>query len=123
MKKCAVIGSINMDMVLAVPRFPQPGETMTGREFRTVPGGKGANQAVALARLGADVRMASLVSSDAFGGKYLEHFRNNGVDVRAVGVVENCFTGAADILVNQEGENFIVVVPGANGRSSSEKVV
>ena len=116
MKKCAVIGSINMDLVLGVPYFPQPGETLTGREFRTVPGGKGANQAVALARLGADVRMAGLVGDDAFGGKYIEHFRNNGVDVSAVGVVENCSTGVADILVNQEGENFIVLAPGANAK-------
>lgn len=116
MKKCAVIGSINMDLVLGVPYFPHPGETLTGREFRTVPGGKGANQAVALARLGADVRMAGLVGDDAFGGKYIEHFRNNGVDVSAVGVVENCSTGVADILVNQEGENFIVLAPGANAK-------
>jgi len=120
MKKCAVIGSINMDLVLGVPYFPQPGETLTGREFRTVPGGKGANQAVALARLGADVRMAGLVGDDAFGGKYIEHFKANGVDVSAVGVVENCSTGVADILVNQEGENFIVIVPGANGRCDLE---
>lgn len=120
MKKCAVIGSINMDMVIGVPRFPQPGETLTGRNFETVPGGKGANQAVALARLGADVRMAGLVGDDAFGGKYLEHFRANGVNVSAVGVEEGCSTGVADILVHQDGENFIVIVPGANGKCDIE---
>lgn len=120
MKKCAVIGSINMDMVIGVPRFPQPGETLTGRNFETVPGGKGANQAVALARLGADVRMAGLVGDDAFGGKYLEHFKANGVNVSAVGVEKGCSTGVADILVHQDGENFIVIVPGANGKCDIE---
>ena len=71
MKKCAVIGSINMDMVLSVPRFPAAGETLTGGNFQTVPGGKGANQAVALGRLGAPVRMAGRVGDDAFGKRYL----------------------------------------------------
>ena len=75
MKKCAVIGSINMDMVLSVPRFPAAGETLTGGNFQTVPGGKGANQAVALGRLGATVRMAGRVGDDAFGRRYLDHFR------------------------------------------------
>jgi len=120
MKKCAVIGSINMDMVIGVPRLSQPGETLTGRNFETVPGGKGANQAVALARLGADVRMAGLVGDDAFGGKYLEHFKANGVNVSAVGVEKGCSTGVADILVHQDGENFIVIVPGANGKCDIE---
>lgn len=115
MKKCAVIGSINMDMVIGVPRFPQPGETLTGRKFETVPGGKGANQAIAMARLGAPVRMAGQVGNDAFGSRYIEHFAQNGVDVSAVGRAEGCSTGVADILVSQEGENFIVIVPGANG--------
>ena len=114
MKKCAVIGSINMDIKVGVPRFPLPGETLAGSEFQTVPGGKGANQAVALARLGADVRMAGLVGDDAFGSRYLEHFRANNVDVSAVDMVTGAATGVADILVNQEGENFIVIVPGAN---------
>lgn len=115
MKKCAVIGSINMDMVVGTPRFPQPGESITGNVFRTVPGGKGANQAIALARLGAAVRMAGKVGRDLFGGQYLEHFRKNGVDVSAVEAQEGATTGLADILVNAEGENCIVYIPGANG--------
>lgn len=115
MKKCAVIGSINMDMVLSVPRFPVAGETLTGGNFQTVPGGKGANQAVALGRLGAPVRMAGRVGDDAFGRRYLDHFRQNGVDVRAVDAVAGTATGVADILVNAAGENCIVIAPGANG--------
>ena len=115
MKKCAVIGSINMDMVLSVPRFPAAGETLTGGNFQTVPGGKGANQAVALGRLGAPVRMAGRVGDDAFGRRYLDHFRRNGVDVRAVDAVAGTATGVADILVNAAGENCIVIAPGANG--------
>ena len=115
MKKCAVIGSINMDMVLSVPRFPAAGETLTGGNFQTVPGGKGANQAVALGRLGATVRMAGRVGDDAFGRRYLDHFRKNGVDVRAVDAVAGTATGVADILVNAAGENCIVIAPGANG--------
>lgn len=115
MKKCAVIGSINMDMVLSVPRFPAAGETLTGGNFQTVPGGKGANQAVALGRLGAPVRMAGRVGDDAFGRRYLDHFRQNGVDVRAVDAVAGMATGVADILVNAAGENCIVIAPGANG--------
>lgn len=115
MKKCAVIGSINMDMVLSVSRFPAAGETLTGGNFQTVPGGKGANQAVALGRLGATVRMAGRVGDDAFGRRYLDHFRKNGVDVRAVDAVAGTATGVADILVNAAGENCIVIAPGANG--------
>lgn len=115
MKKCAVIGSINMDMVLSVPRFPAAGETLTGGNFQTVPGGKGANQAVALGRLGAPVRMAGRVGDDAFGRRYLDHFRKNDVDVRAVDAVAGTATGVADILVNAAGENCIVIAPGANG--------
>lgn len=115
MKKCAVIGSINMDMTLSVPRFPAAGETLTGGNFQTSPGGKGANQAIALGRLGAPVRMAGRVGDDAFGKRYLERFRQSGVDVRAVDVAAGAATGVADILVNAEGENCIVIAPGANG--------
>ena len=115
MKKLAVIGSINMDMVTRVDRFPQPGETLTGRSFSTVPGGKGANQAVALGRLGMPVFMAGQVGSDAFGEQYLRHFADNGVDTSLVRVSQGDTTGTATIEVNAQGENHIVVVPGANG--------
>jgi len=115
MKKCVVIGSINMDIVSSVTRFPQPGETLTGLDFQTVPGGKGANQAVALARLGADVRMVGKVGDDAFGKRYLEHFAANGVKTDTVGIDPTQPTGIANIVVDASGENFIVLVPGANG--------
>lgn len=115
MKKCAVIGSINMDMVVRTPRFPQAGETLTGISFATVPGGKGANQAIALGKLGVPVRMAGMVGGDGFGSQYLAHFQANGVDCSAVSVKEGVSTGVADIQVSDTGENCIVVVPGANG--------
>lgn len=115
MKKCAVIGSINMDMVVRMPRFPAAGETLAGSSFTTVPGGKGANQAIALAKLGVPVCMAGMVGGDAFGQEYIEHFQKTGVDCAAVTVKADAATGVADILVSDEGENCIVVVPGANG--------
>lgn len=115
MKKCAVIGSINMDMVVRTPRFPVAGESLAGYSFTTVPGGKGANQAIALAKLGVPVCMAGLVGDDGFGQQYLDHFRATGVCCDAVGVKAGVSTGVADIQVSDEGENCIVVVPGANG--------
>ncbi|HIQ82343.1 MAG TPA: ribokinase [Candidatus Pullichristensenella stercorigallinarum] len=115
MKKLAVIGSINMDVVTSVERFPQPGETLTGTSFSTIPGGKGANQAVALGRLGVPVRMAGSVGDDAFGESYLRNFRENGVDTALVRVCKGQTTGTASIEVNAEGENHIIVVPAANG--------
>lgn len=116
MKKCAVIGSINMDMVTTVERFPNPGETILGKTFATVPGGKGANQAVALGRLGVPTFMAGRVGDDLFGRQYLEHFRNNGVNADAVTVDPDASTGTATIEVNGEGENHIIVVSGTNMR-------
>ena len=115
MKSCAVIGSINMDMVARVDRFPRPGETRTGRSFQTVPGGKGANQAIALARLGTPVRMLGRVGDDLFGQQYIDRFRECGVDAAGVAVSAGVTTGVAVIEVNDEGENHIIGVPGANG--------
>lgn len=115
MKKCAVIGSINMDMVVRTPRYPVAGESLIGYSFQTVPGGKGANQAIALAKLGVETKMAGMVGDDSFGQQYLEHFRANGVNCDAVAVKAGVTTGIANILVNDEGENCITVVIGANG--------
>ncbi|MGI6239619.1 MAG: ribokinase [Christensenellales bacterium] len=120
MKKLAVIGSINMDMVVRVDQFPQPGETRRGDRFAIVPGGKGANQAVALGRLGADVAMAGLVGDDASGEAYLRNFRENGVSVDAVGTARGETTGTAVIEVDHAGENHIIIVPGANERCDLE---
>lgn len=114
MKRLAVVGSVNMDMVVRVDRFPAPGETRTGDSFQVVPGGKGANQAVALGRLGADVCMAGMVGDDASGEAYLKNFRENGVGVGALGIASGETTGTAVIEVERGGENHIVIVPGAN---------
>ena len=114
MKKCAVIGSINTDMVASANRFPAPGETVIGNLFRTEFGGKGANQAIALARLGVDTRMVGKVGGDIFGKNYLEHMHSEGVNTSAVEIAADEATGIADIRVNASGENSIVVVPGAN---------
>jgi ribokinase len=116
MKKCVVIGSINMDMVATVDRFPEPGETRTGIDFKQVPGGKGANQAVALGRLGVDTAMAGCVGDDASGDVYMENFQVNGVDTANVRRIADCATGTAVIEVDATGENHIIIVPGANGK-------
>ena len=114
MMKSAVIGSINMDLDISVPRFPVPGETLTGNGFETLPGGKGANQAVALGRLGMPIKMAGRIGNDVFGKSYMENFARSGVDTEAVDTVEGASTGIADILINADAENYIVLVPGAN---------
>ena len=111
--RIAVVGSINLDLVARVIRLPRPGETLTDAELSRVPGGKGANQAVAAARLGADVRFTGAVGDDEFGELALAELRNAGVDLTGLQVVPNP-TGIALILVDDDGENQIVVVPGAN---------
>lgn len=120
MLKCAVIGSVNMDMVVRVDKFPMPGETRTGDSFAVVPGGKGANQAVALGRLGGDVAMAGCIGDDASGNTYIENFKSNNVDISALTVVPGCTTGTAVIEVERAGENHIIVVPGANNECSEK---
>jgi ribokinase len=114
MKKFCVIGSINIDMVTTMAAFPASGQTLTGSSFTTAFGGKGANQAVALARLGAPVAMCGKVGTDPFGAQYLAEFERNGVDASRIGSAEGA-TGVAVIEVEDSGANRIVVVPGANG--------
>ena len=114
MKKIAIIGSINMDIVSSVMQFPEPGETVKGLEFRTCPGGKGANQAVAAKRLGADVVMFGKVGDDIYGKQALQVLENSGVDIRHVETCQGVNTGIAVIHVNKEGENYIVIQEGAN---------
>ena len=113
-----VVGSLNMDLVVRSPRHPQPGETLLGAEFRTFPGGKGANQAVAAARLGGHVKLIGRVGADAFGDALLETCTRDGVDTRHVERLEDAPTGVALITVDDAGQNTIVVVPGANGKLS-----
>ncbi|NID04640.1 ribokinase [Luteibacter jiangsuensis] len=121
MTRIVVVGSINMDLVTLSPRFPDPGETLTGDRFLTIPGGKGANQAVAAARLGANVSMVGCVGDDAFGKQLYEGLVAEGVDVAHVTRVEGVGSGTASITV-AGGENSIVVVPGANGRVTPAQV-
>ena len=116
MKSLCVIGSLNMDLVTSVKYFPKPGETIFGESFKTFPGGKGANQAVALGRLGAEVLMVGKVGNDIYGTKYLEVLRNNNVKQDGVLIEEGISSGVAIIQVSSEGENNIVVVSGANDK-------
>ncbi|MCS7239923.1 MAG: ribokinase [Candidatus Bipolaricaulota bacterium] len=111
--KVAVLGSLNMDLVTNVERLPQPGETVGGRSFARYPGGKGLNQAVAAARLGAQVVLFGRVGQDEFGEELLSVARENGVDVSLVEKVE-AQTGTATVLVDPKGENMIAYAPGAN---------
>ncbi|QIN77647.1 ribokinase [Rubrobacter marinus] len=109
-----VVGSINQDFVLRLERRPEPGETVTGAELSLFPGGKGANSAVAAARLGARVAMLGRVGEDAFGADLVRNLREAGVDTTHVGSVPGVPTGSAFITVTPDGENAIVVSPGAN---------
>lgn len=113
--RIAVLGSINMDLVIRAPRLPRPGETILGTALTTHPGGKGANQAVAAARLGAAVSMIGCIGNDAHGRMLLDALARENVDITHVRTVTDQPTGAALITVDQHGENTIVVAPGANG--------
>ncbi len=114
MASAVVVGSLNMDLVMRVGRVPHAGETMFGRGFSQAEGGKGANQAVASARLGAHVAMVGKVGRDGFGAQLGAALRRDGVDVTHVGVSAAEPTGVAMIMVDDAGENRIVLAPGAN---------
>jgi len=109
-----VLGSLNMDLVALTDRAPNLGETVTGREFRTIPGGKGANQAVAAARAGGRVAMAGAVGSDAFGEEMVGTLRRDGIETELVRRASGA-SGTAHIVVDGRGQNAIIVIPGANG--------
>jgi ribokinase len=109
-----VLGSLNMDISVTVPRLPEPGATVVGSAARFTPGGKGANQAVAAARLGAEARLVGCVGDDEFGRQLLAALRAEGVDAGGVRVVAEAPTGLAMIAVDGAGENLITVAPGAN---------
>ena len=110
-----VVGSLNMDLVARVARLPSPGETVAGSGFSTVPGGKGANQAVAAARLGARTAMVGCAGDDAFGVRLRAGLGDDGVDCHGVRTVAGVSSGVALIVVDEAGRNVIVVVAGANG--------
>lgn len=111
-----VFGSINMDLVTKTPRLPVPGETLLGHNFTTVPGGKGANQAVAVAHLGVPTSMVGRVGNDNFGHELINNLQAVGVDTHSVLLDHATVSGVAVIAVDDTGENHIIVVPGANGQ-------
>jgi ribokinase len=111
-----VFGSINMDLVVRTPRLPAPAETITGHEFFTAPGGKGANQAVAVSRLDVPTKMVGRVGGDAFGNELRQNLTAAGVDVSPVFTDVEVSSGVAVIAVDDNAQNNIIIVPGANGR-------
>ncbi len=118
MKQFCVLGSLNMDMVTRVERFPLPGETIIGQSFSIFPGGKGANQAVALGRLGCRVEMVGAIGDDMLGTQYRKVLVDAGVGAQGVVIAAGSATGTASIEVNAQGENHIIVVAAANGTVS-----
>lgn len=112
-KPIVIVGSINLDLVARAERIPAVGETLIGTGFQTNPGGKGANQAVAVARLGYPVHMIGRVGTDAFGAQLRAHLESNSVNTSAVSASDGS-SGVAVIVVSEKGENSIVVAPGAN---------
>jgi len=120
--KILVVGSLNMDLVAFAPRIPVAGETLTGHTFLSVPGGKGANQAFAAARLGASVAMLGRVGSDDLGRQLRENLAVAGCDVGGVLTTADSTTGIALIFVADSGQNSIVIVAGANGKLSPQDI-
>ena len=113
-----VIGSMNADLVIRAPRFPQPGETISGEDLQIIPGGKGANQAIAAARQGALVTMMGRVGNDNFGLELIDNLKRNNVDTSHVQMDPRFATGTAIIVVDMNGQNSIILSPGGNSRVS-----
>ncbi|KJF81669.1 ribokinase [Photobacterium angustum] len=122
MSKLVVLGSVNADHVLQVPSFPRPGETLHGRNYQVIPGGKGANQAVAAARLNADIGFIACVGDDAFGMLMHDNFVKDGIDVRGVKTEVGTPTGIAMIQVSDCGENSICLSAEANNKLTEQAI-
>ncbi|MFO7924155.1 MAG: ribokinase [Bacteroidales bacterium] len=122
-KKIIVVGSSNTDMVVKVPHIPAPGETVMGSELLTIPGGKGANQAVGAARAGGDVAFIACVSDDTFGTESIENYKKDGIDTSFIKVKPGMHSGVALINVAEDGENSIAVAPGANSHLLPEDII
>lgn len=122
MSQITVVGSINMDLVIKAPKLPETGETVTGGQFGTFPGGKGANQAVAAARLGAQVTMVGCVGSDTFGDQLRNGLAKDGIDISHVRRHSDAPSGVVFITVDDRGRNTLVVAPGANSHLTSADV-
>ena len=123
LQKVIVFGSINMDLVVKTPRLPSRGETLLGHDFFTAPGGKGANQAVAVAQLGIPSCMVGRVGCDREGTSLLSSLQTYGVQTDSISIDETTHSGVAVIAVEDSGQNNIIVVPGANGRVNTEDVL
>lgn len=121
MSDILVVGSLNADLVVRTPRFPQPGETISGEDLQVIPGGKGANQAVAAARHGTRVSMLGRVGNDNFGDFLLDNLKANQVNFQNV-QRDNASTGTAVIVVDSNGQNSIILSAGANGQVSAADV-
>ncbi len=119
--KITVVGSVNMDLVTITDALPKMGETLMGQQFQMIPGGKGANQAVAATKLGAHVQMIGCVGQDRFGEDLLQHLEDEGVNVSDVEPVTHSSTGTATIIVSDQ-DNRIIVVPGANNHVTASFV-
>lgn len=119
MGKILVVGSMNMDMVFKTDRYPEKGETIIGREFQLVPGGKGGNQASAIGKLGGNVSFISACGHDYYGNILLKSLKENGVDVKNISRIGDT-TGVAAITIEGDGDNRIIVIPGANGKITPE---
>lgn len=122
MDNIIVVGSINMDLVVRTDRAPVKGETLPGMDYRTIPGGKGANQAVAAAKLGGQVYFVGRVGNDGFGEKMLQAIKSTGIYDEYIFADPESTTGIAFIVVESTGDNRIIIVPGANARVSPEDV-
>ena len=120
--RVTVVGSLNMDLVIRAPRLPSAGETLAGRTFANVAGGKGGNQAVAAARLGAHVAMIGCVGNDENGAQLVAGLRRDGIDCSAVATDATLPTGVAMIVVDDAGQNAIVIVAGSNGALTTSAI-
>jgi len=121
--KIVVVGSSNTDMVVKVPHIPAPGETVMGSELLTIPGGKGANQAVGAARAGGEVVFIACVADDTFGTDAVENYKKDGIDTSFIKVKPGIHSGVALINVAEDGENSIAVAPGANSHLLPEDII
>jgi len=123
MKKVLVLGSINIDFVSFVSRYPQPGETLVSNDFGIFQGGKGANQAIALAKLDVPTLMLGKVGKDILSNFALSSLKENGVDTTGISKSQKSSTGSASIWVNAQGQNSIVIYPGANGEIGEDFII
>ena len=123
MGKIAVIGSSNTDLVVQTPNFPKPGETIIGGDFNTFAGGKGANQAVAAARLGGSVTFIAKVGEDDFGALAIQGFEKDKINTEYVFKDKEAPSGVAIIMIDENGENIIVVSPGANNKLDASDIL